>query len=93
MEAKLALSLQEFSASKIRIENPETICEMAYCEDAEGYAAILVYADSCWILEYVPGVRPFKYTLRIENQEWESDDLKELEQKLYEIWYLSEYKD
>lgn len=89
-----ALTFEQFQQTHTVDTDPLNIMELSgHCEGTEViYVAAHVYADDCWIMEYAPGKRPFKYWLLIETSEWESDDLAELERHLYDNWYLTSYQ-
>lgn len=80
----MAMSLAEFSATGTLVTKGADWCE----EYASGQTSqeVMEYDGMCFI--YVVG--PSMYTLIIGSEEWQSEDLAELEQKLFETWYLNE---
>jgi hypothetical protein len=81
---KKLLSLEEFARTRqLVVKGPDWCEEYAIGETSQ---EVMEYAGACFI--YVYG--PTTYSLIVGSEEWQSENLAELEQKLYEIWYLTE---
>ena len=89
------LALEQFRATKRVVANLSAVAPNSDLEGRPG----LVYDGDCYIEtrpDPVPdgvswGAR--EYFLNICNEDWSSDDLAGLEDKLYHLWYVSECTD
>lgn len=81
------LSLEEFRATRRPVEDVNVVVHGWKEEQpAPGY----VYADLCYINSFTVTGGHESYFLTIYNQEWMSDVLEELEERLYKEFYLPE---
>ena len=82
-------TFEEFSASKRRVTDANEIAKVYGHDllDFEKSQAALVYADN-FVIEECRGDNEGKFYLLIENRDWLSEDLTQLERHLYEFAML-----
>lgn len=79
------LTLEKFQASKKTLSIAEAAETLQTDEGAfEGFKTVLVYADRLYIGDLGEGAPNGRFYLILEREDWFSDDLAELEARLYE---------
>lgn len=87
------LDFNEFQKTHRVVTDQRTILNLADLDENPNeptFKAAHMYELDCWILEFANPNAPKKYWLLIQTNEWESDELSELEETLYSQHYVHE---